>query len=81
MEVRTLDRGIGHWPKWLGSPVNLIKILILANVLDPTVSLEAILDAFGVIDGLENGEHRGGTFDVRDPQDPVVRSMRVAIWS
>jgi hypothetical protein len=61
--------------------VNLIKMLILANVLDPTVPLEAVLDALGIIDASENGRRRGLTTETSDPQDSVARSMRLAIWS
>jgi hypothetical protein len=68
--------------------MSLVKILILSNVLDPCVSLEALHDAYRTVDSIER-ERRAGdgreADDVpaadEDPRDAHTRGLLTAFWS
>jgi hypothetical protein len=85
---KTAMRGFESLPR-LHSPyrsgardVSLLKILILSNVLDPFVSLEALHDAYRTVDEIERERHRvRHPFDRQDPRDAHVRSVIAAFWN
>ena len=62
--------------------MSLVKILILSNVLDPFVSLDALYDAYCTVDEIEREPpRRQPRVPRRDPRDTHVRGVITAIWN
>lgn len=63
--------------------MSLIKILILSNALDPTLSLEAIFAAFQIVDADQrqrDADQDRARTDPWEPDDAGVENLRAAFW-
>lgn len=53
----------------------LVRILILANVIDPAVSLDALLEAFGLIDRVDDERERDPIARDESPEERFQRGL------
>jgi hypothetical protein len=59
--------------------VELAKILILSNVLDPTITLEELFAAFRTVDAVESEESWLVPPEASDARDAFVRSLTLLL--
>ena len=59
--------------------MSLVKILILSNVLDPTLSLQELIDAFCVVDEIESGDIEESWSTPVDARDAFVSRLALLL--
>jgi len=63
--------------------VSLIKAMILSYAMDPTLSLDALVEAFQAADDEERKDDADSDRPRREPcepDDPGVQNLRAAFW-